>query len=67
MARKTITELQEELAAEREDNARLYAKVENMRAELAGDSSSTEDVDDSDTDSDTDDDTDSDEEDSDSL
>jgi hypothetical protein len=37
MARKTISELQEELAAERDDNARLYAKVENLRAEISAD------------------------------
>ena len=45
MARKTITELQEELAAERDDNARLYAKVENLRAEIAGDEDEADDED----------------------
>ena len=35
MARKTISELEDELAQERDDNARLYAKVNNLRAELA--------------------------------
>jgi hypothetical protein len=35
MGRKTISQLEDELAMERDDNARLYAKVENLRAELA--------------------------------
>ncbi len=30
MARKTISELEDELAMERDDNARLYTKVENL-------------------------------------
>ena len=33
--RKTISQLEDELAMERDDNARLYAKVENLRAEIA--------------------------------
>jgi cell division protein FtsB len=33
--RKTISELEDELAMERDDNARLYTKVENLRAEIA--------------------------------
>lgn len=35
MGRKTISQLEDELAMERDDNARLYAKVENLRAEIA--------------------------------
>ena len=35
MGRKTISELEDELAMERDDNARLYVKVENLRAEVA--------------------------------
>ena len=35
MRRKTISQLEDELAMERDDNARLYAKVENLRAEIA--------------------------------
>jgi hypothetical protein len=35
MGRMTISELEDELAMERDDNARLYAKVVNLRAELA--------------------------------
>ena len=35
MRRKTISELEDELAMERDDNARLYTKVENLRAEIA--------------------------------
>jgi hypothetical protein len=37
MPRKTNEELRGELAQERADNERLYAKVENLRAELADD------------------------------
>jgi hypothetical protein len=37
MPRKTNEELRDELAQERADNERLYAKVENLRAELADD------------------------------
>ena len=62
MARKTISQLEDELASERDDNARLYAKVENLRAEIAdleddcdgsdesGDSESADDDGDSDND-----------------
>jgi cell division protein FtsB len=35
MGRKTISQFEDELANERDDNARLYAKVENLRAEIA--------------------------------
>ena len=35
MGRKTISQLEDELAQERDDNARLYTKVENLRAEIA--------------------------------
>ena len=35
MGRKSVTELQDDLAQERDDNARLYAKVNNLRAKLA--------------------------------
>jgi uncharacterized coiled-coil protein SlyX len=35
MPRKTNEELRDELAQERADNERLYAKVENLRAELS--------------------------------
>jgi chromosome segregation ATPase len=55
--RKTISELEDELAMERDDNARLYTKVENLRAEIADleddcdDSESVVDADDEDSDS----------------
>lgn len=35
MGRKSLAQLEDELAQERDDNARLYAKVENLRAEIA--------------------------------
>ncbi len=35
MGRKSVAQLENELAQERDDNARLYMKVENLRAELA--------------------------------
>ena len=34
MGRRTISDLQEQLDAERADNERLYTKVENLRAEI---------------------------------
>jgi septal ring factor EnvC (AmiA/AmiB activator) len=34
MGRKSVAELQDELAQEREDNAQLYAKVNNLRATI---------------------------------
>ena len=33
MGRKSLAELEDELAQERDDNARLYTKVDNLRAE----------------------------------
>jgi hypothetical protein len=35
MRRKSVAELEEELQLERDDNARLYTKVKNLRVELA--------------------------------
>ncbi len=35
MGRKSVAQLENELAQERDDNARLYMKVENLRAEIA--------------------------------
>jgi len=63
MDRKTISQLEEELANERDDNARLYAKVENLRAEiidLEADCDDSEKSDDSDSDDSDSDDSDSD-------
>jgi chromosome segregation ATPase len=34
MGRRTISELQDQLDAERADNERLYTKVENLRSEI---------------------------------
>ena len=34
MGRKSVAELQDELAQERDDNGRLYAKVNNLRATI---------------------------------
>lgn len=59
MARRTISELQDQLDAERQDNERLYGKIENLRSELSGVAESADDALDAD-DEDSDDDSDSD-------
>jgi len=48
MGRKTISQLEDELAMERDDNARLYTKVENLRAEIADLETDCDDSEDSD-------------------
>ena len=65
MARKTISQLEDELAMERDDNARRYAKVENLRAEIADLEDDCDDSNESDDSESADDDEDSDSEDSD--
>lgn len=44
MGRRTISDLQDQLDAERADNERLYTKVENLRSEIEQADDDTEDV-----------------------